>query len=305
MSIASEISRLQGVSADIATAIIDKGVQVPSGAAFADYPDLIRAISGGVGPISFEMKPILPVEGNKTIICDENGNIGYSGPPSYLFPAYTSYAVVAHGVDLSGSGQGSVTVLEPDTTVIGGRIYRTVTIDGVTWLAENLDYKASGIEIGPARYPSVPAAWYYDNDEATYGVDGNKYGLLYNGYAAHYLNDNRATLTPGWHVPSVDEWTALLDSAGGSSIAGTKLKAVSGWSSGGGTDDYGFSAFPGGLKQQGAFLYVGARGTFWTSTYGTTQTVTSFRGFTSSAEVVSLSSNNREYGYSIRLVQDR
>lgn len=47
MSIASEITRLQGVKADILQAISDKGVTVPVGSALDDCPDLIAAISGG------------------------------------------------------------------------------------------------------------------------------------------------------------------------------------------------------------------------------------------------------------------
>jgi uncharacterized protein (TIGR02145 family) len=51
MSIASEITRLQGVKSDILTAIADKGVTVPVGSALADCPDLIASITGGYTPI--------------------------------------------------------------------------------------------------------------------------------------------------------------------------------------------------------------------------------------------------------------
>jgi hypothetical protein len=49
MSIASEITRLQGVKSDILQAISDKGVDVPAGSALDDCPDLIASISGGGG----------------------------------------------------------------------------------------------------------------------------------------------------------------------------------------------------------------------------------------------------------------
>ena len=48
MSIASEITRLQGVKADILTAIGNKGVIVPAGSALDDCPDLIASIPTGV-----------------------------------------------------------------------------------------------------------------------------------------------------------------------------------------------------------------------------------------------------------------
>lgn len=49
MSIASEITRLQGVKANILQAIADKGVEVPSGSKLANCPNLIASISGGGG----------------------------------------------------------------------------------------------------------------------------------------------------------------------------------------------------------------------------------------------------------------
>lgn len=49
MSIASEITRLQGVKSDILTAIADKGVTVPTGSMLDDCPDLIASISSGGG----------------------------------------------------------------------------------------------------------------------------------------------------------------------------------------------------------------------------------------------------------------
>ena len=49
MSIASEITRLQGVKSDILQAISDKGVTVPDGSALADCPELIGLIPTGGG----------------------------------------------------------------------------------------------------------------------------------------------------------------------------------------------------------------------------------------------------------------
>lgn len=50
MSIASEITRLQNDSTDIAAAIAAKGVTVPSGSGYDDYATLIGQISGGATP---------------------------------------------------------------------------------------------------------------------------------------------------------------------------------------------------------------------------------------------------------------
>jgi uncharacterized protein (TIGR02145 family) len=85
-------------------------------------------------------------------------------------------------------------------------------------------------------------------EDLNYAVEGSechssncdKYGRLYDWTTA-------TTICPiGWHLPSYEEWNELITAVGGSSTAGTKLKAESGWiDNGNGTDDYGFSAFPG------------------------------------------------------------
>ena len=85
----------------------------------------------------------------------------------------------------------------------------------------------------------------YNNDAANVAA----YGRLYNWFAV----TNVAGLCPnGWHVPTDGEWTALEDyitAQGFNGTEGTALKSTSGWSSGGnGTDDFGFSALPGGYR---------------------------------------------------------
>jgi len=79
------------------------------------------------------------------------------------------------------------------------------------------------------------------------------------------------TLVSGWHLPSDAEWQKLIDFVGGASTAGTKLKATSGWSyegkSGNGTDEFDFSALPGGFGNLiGEFSHVGYLGYWWSAT---------------------------------------
>ena len=74
-----------------------------------------------------------------------------------------------------------------------------------------------------------------------------EYGRLYNWYA---VDDARSLCPSGWHVPTDGEWTDLenhISSQGFSGTEGTALKSTYGWYNGGnGTDDFGFSALPGG-----------------------------------------------------------
>lgn len=270
---------------------------------YTNYPNSIYndGAGGGGGDVEVYLQAIVPVAGGKVLVVDENGYIGSESLSTYN-PDY-SYAFVVRGADFSGKGLGQVTLIDPGSADIGGRTYRTVTINGVTWLAENLDFKASGgIKIGSYVLPTTPAAWYYNNDENTYGVNGNKYGLLYNWYAVKYLNDHRDVLFPGWHVPTADEWDALANAVGGASVAGTKLKSTTGWSSGNGTDDFDFTAFPAGYYN-GSFGDVRYFAFFWTaSEYNSTLAL--YKGLRYNASSLNSDNNNKTDSYSVRLVKD-
>lgn len=271
---------------------------------YTNYPDSIydngAGGGGGGGDVEVYLQAIVPVPGGKVLVVDENGYIGSKSLPTFYPAAYTSYAFVVSGADFSGEGLGKVTLIEPGTADIGGRSYRTVTINGVTWMAENLDFKASGINIGPSGSPSTPAAWYYDNNENAYGVNGNKYGLLYNGYAVKYLNDNRDILMPGWHVPTNDEFSNLANAVGAS--AGTKLKSSNGWSSGNGTDDFGFSAFPTGTREANRFFSLGTQTNFWTSSPSSSGFIS--RYFNAGSSMNLLTNYESVNAGSVRLIKD-
>lgn len=265
----------------------------------------IGAGGGGGGSVGGITTKMIDSEVGIKVV-DENGYVGAT--LTDYFPHigntyYNNYAIVVEGADFSQSGLGRVTFITPGSADIGGRTYRTVNIGGVEWLAENLDYKFSGCNIGGGGTPSTPNAWYYNNDEATYGIDGTrKCGLLYNWYAVKLLNDNKATFCPGWHVPTNDEWTALANAVGGTSTAGTKLKAanVSWATSWGGTDDYGFGVLPAGLYY-GSFNNVDSYAYFWTVTESGSSAY--YRYFDTGAAMYQVA-NSKYYGFSVRLVKD-
>lgn len=195
----------------------------------------------------------------------------------------------------------------PSGAVIGGKTYPTVVMpDGSTWLAVNLDYAWTGLSVptSGATQSTDPQAMYYDYDESTYGWNGYKCGLLYNWYAVDYLEQHKATLCPGWHVPSTEEWNALATAVGGASTAGTKLKAsdVSWASSWVGTDDYGFAALPAGYSD-GMFYSVGSGAFFWSATEVNSWNAR-YRSFGSTVAQISSNYNFKEYQYSVRLVKD-
>lgn len=279
---------------------------------YSNYPSSIYnngvynngAGGGGGGDVGAPyLKNIMPTNGVKVV--DENGYIGGDFLGAY-YPNtnyYNNFAIVVPGADFSGEGLGTVTFVDT-TATIGGRVYRTVTIGGVTWLAENLDYKFSGCGIGGSGSPTTPNAWYYDNDEATYGIDGlRKCGLLYNWYAVKLLNDNRNQLIPGWHVSTKNEWNDLATAVGGASVAGTRLKATNvDWQpSWGGTDDFGFGVLPAGFyDNSGQFYNIDSNGLFWTCETEAQY----YQRFNVDPDMGSNATNVYKNAYSVRLVKD-
>jgi len=125
-----------------------------------------------------------------------------------------------------------------------GKRYKVVTIGNQMWMAENLNYNASGSKC-------------YDNKSA----NCDKYGRLYDWNAA------KSACLKGWHLPSKAEWDALMVAVGGEKTAGEFLKTTSGWNqNGNGQDKYGFAALPGGVgDSDGNFFYVGIGCCLWSS----------------------------------------
>jgi len=131
-----------------------------------------------------------------------------------------------------------------------GETYQTIVIGTQIWFKRNLNYAAEGSRC-------------YNDDPANCVI----YGRLYD------WETSLSVCPDGWHLPSYAEWITLTNFVGGSSTAGTKLKATSGWNdyegkSGNGTDDFGFSALPGGVgnSNQGSFGFVGRDGAWWSAT---------------------------------------
>jgi uncharacterized protein (TIGR02145 family) len=190
---------------------------------------------------------------------------------------------VVHTVKSSGGVSGGVLTDSRDS-----KRYKVVKIGTQTWMAENLNYNANGSKC-------------YSNSNA----NCDKYGRLYNWSTA------KSACPKGWHLPSDGEWTTLAKSAGGTGnygdggTAGTKLKAKSGWNNNGnGTDEFGFSALPGGYgNSSGSFYYVGSDGSWWSSTeYSATRAY--YRDMSFGNARVGRSGYDKGIFRSVRCVQD-
>lgn len=150
--------------------------------------------------------------------------------------------------------------------------FETVTIGQQVWMTRNLDVttfrngdiipqvrnRAEWKKAARRRRP----AWFYYNFDST---NGAKYGKLFN-YAA--VADRRGLAPAGYHVPTDQEWTTLIQAVGGPNQAGKRLKSSSGWNNqGNGTNESGFSALPGGYCNFfGRFVNMGSQGYWWSTT---------------------------------------
>ena len=134
-----------------------------------------------------------------------------------------------------------------------GQTYKWVKIGEQIWMAENLNYNA----INSKCYNNL------DNNCVTYGRMYN-WATAMNGAASSTTDPSgvQGVCPNDWHLPSWAEWETLVAAVGGTSTAGTKLKATSF----GGTDDYGFSALSGGIGYSfGSFNDVGSTGNWWST----------------------------------------
>jgi uncharacterized protein (TIGR02145 family) len=90
------------------------------------------------------------------------------------------------------------------------------------------------------------------------------YGKLYNWHAA---SDGRKICPEGWHVPAEGEWASLISYLGGDNVAGGKLKetGTTHWNSpnAGATNESGFTALPGGDRENTFSNETGSGCFFW------------------------------------------
>ena len=143
-----------------------------------------------------------------------------------------------------------------------GIVYKTTTIGGQVWMAENLNY--FDIEGAPS---SIKNDWcYWDKPENCESA-----GRLYTWTVA------KRVCPEGWRLPTNEDWTALLTAVGADTLnpiawtGANALKSKSGWeNSGSGTDDYGFTALPAGKAffndLQSGFTNHGCSSYMWSAT---------------------------------------
>jgi uncharacterized protein (TIGR02145 family) len=208
----------------------------------------------------------------------------------------------------------------------GGKTYKTVVIGTQTWMAENLNYNVSGSKCGS----TLSGIGTLSDADAT---ACNIYGRLYNwAKAMGFVSDcnlsfctsqisakHKGVCPSGWHIPSDADWNVLMAfihedkglgsfTSGTSSYAGKYLKATSRWSTASGhkpgTDDYGFSALPGGNGDHiGIFSDVGYHGNWWSTSNRSSNEAHCGHMFYD-GEGANWNYSKKEYLHSVRCVKD-
>jgi len=202
--------------------------------------------------------------------------------PTRINYVFTGWSTAANGHGLSYASGASYTdnydvtlyaqwncnqtsIVYGPSVSYGGETYESVVICSQTWLKRNLNYAIEGSQ----------CSYIDDSDNCA------TYGRLYDWATAMNLPAScnsssclqwsmdtkyQGICPDGWHIPSYNEWKALVTAVGdssntnfpvllASSIAGKKLKARSGWDNCGPVesnniyvceDTFGFTALPGG-----------------------------------------------------------
>ncbi len=229
----------------------------------------------------------------------------------YMFKNHLVFAILFSIFFFVSCNENSTSSKDSDqpgtVTDVDGNVYKTIKIGEQLWMAENL--KVTHYRNGEAipnimdntEWSNLSTGAYcvYNNDNSQIET----YGLLYNWYT---LSDSRNIAPPGWHVPSDEEWTKLENYLG--SDAGGKLKepGTSHWNdpNTGATNSSGFTALPGGYRyHNGSFYRIVYRGYWWSSTSDASHLAWT-RRLSSDDTDLDRHSENKQEGFSVRLVSD-
>ncbi len=198
-------------------------------------------------------------------------------------------------------------------TDIDGNVYNTIVIGTQTWMKENL--KVTHFRNGDEILEILDSAQ-WANQTWNIGLSTiltsdpsyvSTYGRLYNW---NVVIDYRNVCPVGWHVPSKDEWTTLIDFLGGNN-QGTvdKLKeagTIHWLDPNTGNNESGFTALPGGrfpIYPQYQFLWINASGSWWSTTAIDDSTAWGY-SIIVNFDHVSEWQDSKDQGFSIRCVKD-
>jgi uncharacterized protein (TIGR02145 family) len=312
----SNTTKFLQVEVDLGNGYVDLGTQQLMSVPFALYaangPQGAQGPAGPQGPAGADgaagaTGATGPQGPAANLTVSQTGDTLYTGNGNFiLIPGISAanYPTMGNGVYTQGNG----------VTDIDGNTYSSIIINGQEWMQQNLavtkysngDLISTGLSDVAWSSASSGAFAIFNNDAA----NNNLYGKLYNWYA---VSDGRGLCPTGWHVPSDDEWSYLIDyldtfANGGSivNLAGGRMKATTGWSSPntGASNESGFTALPGGYRNgNGTYFTIGASGDWWSSTESNTENAW-YRYLNYDRSSVTRSHYTKQSGGSVRCVRD-
>lgn len=158
MSIANELTRIQGAKADLRTAIQGKGVTVPASAKIDAYPDYVEAIQQGSAP-SLQSKSVTPSTSQQSVQAD----VGFDGLDTVTVEAIQTEEIgiiptTSQETILPSSGKFlSKVIVNAVTANIDSNIKAENIKSGVTILGVVGSYAGGGTVLVPTAgdYPVV------------------------------------------------------------------------------------------------------------------------------------------------------
>ncbi len=187
------------------------------------------------------------------------------------------------------------------------KVYTTVQIGDQCWMAKNLNVGTRIIGTSEQTNTGAIEKYCYGNSEANCDV----YGGLYQWDEAMQYSSTpggQGICPTGWHLPTDEEWAALVSYLGGIDVAGGKLKETgfAHWSdpNTGADNSSGFTALPGGARDPvGSFADLSDYGGWWSSSWSDASNAW-HRGMTASLAGVLRYNYNKPCGFSVRCLRD-
>lgn len=182
--------------------------------------------------------------------------------------AQSRYWVRAYATTAIGTSYGNTevfTTLDSTLTDIDNNSYKVVQIGEQVWMAENL--RTTRYRNGDS-IPTIEnsSTWGNLNHGAKcgYGFWYSLSGFFYNGYAVF---DERKLVPEGWHIPSSDEWTVLVNACGEYASDALREEGNTKWVC---TFNFakhpsGFSAVPDGYRTWEGYWPYGEQAFWWSS----------------------------------------
>jgi uncharacterized protein (TIGR02145 family) len=194
-----------------------------------------------------------------------------------------------------------------------GHYYNTVQINTLCWMADNLNIGTMIQGTNNMENNSIFEKYCNSNNSANCDVYGGLY--QWNEMMQYTSMEGSQGICPlGWHLPTDAEATLVINYLGGETVAGGKMKSSGTIEDGtglwyapnfGATNESGFSALPGGYRNDEGYFYenLGINAFFWTSTGIFSDNAWSYFLYYGNPEVTH-SSASTVWGLSVRCIKD-